>query len=227
MTAQSSPASSEHLVPSRIAPGHAVLALVLGGRAVTNAGFAFWLWSVEPDRRSFFAGAATYLAVDGVCALLATAILAFGAIDEAPRALVAATAADGLLRICAAITLRVFPGLTDFPVTAVGFFGIIGSCTVCLAVAAITIRFAAARSRHRAHERMSVAVHEELDPLLLAGIVALGLVAYAFFSGPPVTVADYRTMGIRWAAALAGAFLIAALGVLTARARTGHFDHVA
>jgi hypothetical protein len=69
------------------------------------------------------------------------------------------------------------------------------------------------RARHRQHAAPSLAIHEELDPVLIAGVVALALVAYAFIAGPPVTAADYRAVGMRWGAVLAVAFAVAALGV--------------
>ena len=192
--------------------GAGMLALALGGRAAANAGFALWLSNVRPDRGAFFDGAITYLVVDGVIAIVASVILGSHVLEETPRLLGPATAADGVLRLIAAGALFLFPGLPDFPVTAVAFFGIIGGCAACLATIAVTIRLSVWRSRHRAHESTPLAMHEELDPVLIAGIVALAFVAYAFFAGPPATAAEYRVLGIRWGATLAVAFAIAAIG---------------
>jgi hypothetical protein len=206
-------ARARRLSPFQIVAGHTALALVLAGRAVVNALFALWLWNIKPSWSEFFAGGASYLVMDGVLGVLAAIILSFGVLGEAPVLLTAATGGDGALRILAAVALWTFPGLPDFPVTAVAFFAIIGGCAVCLALVAVTIRIRVWRLRHLAHESTPLAMHEELDPVFLAGIVAVVLVGYAFFAGPPVTAADYRLLGIRWASALAIAFAIAAFGV--------------
>jgi hypothetical protein len=103
--------------------------------------------------------------------------------------------------------------LPDFPVTAVAFFGVIGGCAACLATIAVLIRLSVWRSRHRKHVSTPLALHEELDPVLIAGIVALVVVAYAFVAGPPTTAAEYRELGIRWGTTFGVAFAIAAIGV--------------
>jgi len=213
MTIHGSHIRSPHVARSPVSTARVALSVILGVRACINAVFASWLWFAEPGRASFFAGAAAYLAVDGIFALAAATLLAFDTLGEAPRALTGATAADGLLRTTAAMALSAFPGLSDFPVTAVILFGIVGSCAACLAITGITIPVSAWLSRRRAHRSEPLAVHEELDPISLAGVVALALVAYAFFAGPPTTAAEYRALGIRWASALAVAFTIAVRGV--------------
>lgn len=223
MTANSSGISTNPLRPSvsrRVAVGHGALAFTLLGRAAINATFAFWLWSARPGWSQFFDGAATYLAADGIFALLASTVLAFGVLAEAPRLLIAATTADGVLRIVAAIVLWAFPGLPDFPVTAVAFFGVAGGCAGCLSVAAIIMRVGVWRSRHHAHERTPLFLHEELDPAVVAGLIALAFVGYALVVGPPVTASDYRAFGIAWAAIAAAAFALAALGVTRDRRPT-------
>lgn len=199
----------------QLSAGHTMLALVLAGRAVINALFALWLWNMKPSWSALFPGGASYLAMDGAAALLAAVVLSFGVLGEAPVLLTGATAADGVVRIVAAIALWKFPGLPDFPVTAVAFFGIVGGCATCLALVSITVRLKVWRARHRAHQSTPLAVHEELDPVFLAGIVALVLVGYGFVAGPPVTAADYRLLGIRWTSALALAFAVAAFGVMS------------
>jgi hypothetical protein len=220
MASESSPRSTGRLTRFQIGAGHTALSLILGARALVNGLFALWLWTAAPGRPAFFSGAATYLAADGILALLAFGVLAFGVIVEAPRLLTGATASDGALRILAAIALRVFPGLPDFPVTAVAFFGMIGSCAACLAIAAMTMRIGVWRSRHHAHERTPLALHEELDPIFIAGAVALVFIGYAFLKGPPINAAEYRTLGIQWATMLALAFGMSAVGVLANRGPT-------
>ena len=213
MTIHGSHIRSPHVVRSPASAARIALSVILGVRACINAVFALWLWFAEPGRSSFFGGAVAYLSIDGIFALAAATLLAFDTLGEAPRALTGATAADGLLRTTVAIALWAFPGLPDFPVTAVILFGIVGSFAACLAITGITIPVSAWLSRRCAHRSEPLAVHEELDPISLAGLVALALVAYAFFAGPPTTAAEYRALGMRWASALAIGFAVAARGV--------------
>jgi hypothetical protein len=214
-----SPSMVHHLSRWHTTLGAGTLSLALGARAVVNAAFAFWLWDSQPSWSHFFDAAAVYLAVDGAIALLSSFVLGSHVLAESPPLLAPATGCDGILRIVAAVALRAFPGLPDFPVTAVAFLGIVGGCAACLATIAITIRLSVWRVRHREHQHGSLAIHEEMDPVFLAGVVALALVVYAFMAGPPVTVEDYRMLGIRWASTLSVAFAIAALGVATAAHR--------
>jgi len=199
--------------------GRLLLSFVLATRAIMNGLFAAWLWSAAPPWSEFFAGASRYLVADGVLAML-TAIFLASNVLPVPPLLTGATAADGIARVVAGIALRMFPGLPDFPVTAVAFFGVIGGWAACLATAAILIRVSVWRSRHHAHRSTPLAIHEELDPLVVAGILALALVGYAFVMGPPTKLADYRALGIVWTGVLAFAFAVAALGVRGTARRT-------
>ena len=201
-----------HVTHRPTAIGRGVLALALGARALVNGLFAAWLWSTAPAWSDFFAGAASYLIMDGALAMLATLLLAINVLDVPPL-LTGATAADGVARVVAGVALRMFPGLPDFPVTAVAFFGVVGGWAACLATAAIVVRASVWHARHHAHRSTPLALHEELDPLVITGIVALGLVAYTFVNGPPVTLADYRSFGMLWTSVLTVAFAIAAFGV--------------
>jgi hypothetical protein len=205
-------AAAPHASHRPTAIGRLLLSLVLGARALANGFFAAWLWSTSPAWSDFFAGAASYLVVDGALAMAAAILLSVNVL-EGPALLTGATAADGVARVAAGVALRMFPGLPDFPVTAVAFFGVVGGWAACVATAAIVVRASVWRARHHAHRSTPLAMHEELDPLVIAGIVALGLVGYTFLNGPPVTLADYRSFGMLWTSVLAVAFASAAVGV--------------
>ena len=205
-------AAVHHTNQRPVAIGRVVLAFLLGARALVNALFAAWLWSTTPGWSDFFSGAARYLVMDGTLAMVATIVLALNVLDV-PALLTGATAADGVARVAAGVAIWMLPGLPDFPVTAVAFSGVVGGWAACLATAAILVRVSVWRARHHAHRSTPLAIHEELDPLVIAGVAALGLVAYAFVNGPPVTAADYRAFGMLWTSVLAVAFTIAAFGV--------------
>src|SRR3954471_24553249 len=103
MTVHGSHIRSRYVARSPASTARIALSTMLGLRACINAVFALWLWFAEPPRSRFFDGAAGYLVADGIFALAAATLLAFGTLGEAPRALTGATAADGLLRTTAAI----------------------------------------------------------------------------------------------------------------------------
>jgi hypothetical protein len=188
------------------------LAVTLGLRAAVNAAFAVWLVTHHLGWIDIFRAGASYAIADGMLGLLTVVLLVPHVPHGAPRLVRATTFADALLRLAAGFALRAFPGLPDFPISAVLFFGVAGVAAGCLGVIALTTSLVGRRhdaTESRAERRSE---HELFDPFALIGVFALALAGYAFVVGPPATSGDLRVLAVSWSAGLAIAFLAATLG---------------
>jgi hypothetical protein len=190
------------------------LAVTLAMRCIVNAWFALWLITLEPGWFDIFRIGSMYALADGALGFLSVLLLAPGSPVGSPPLLQVTTFADALLRISAGVALRLLPGIPDFPVTEVAFFGAIGACAAFLGLIALVSWLVRAFHHSRGPQAEYVSAHALFDPLAITGLLALMLGLYTFVSGPPSTVDGLRVAAACWSAALGLAFLIAAVGAL-------------
>ena len=197
------------------APSRATLALVLvlAGRALLNASYCAWLWRQSPGWSAFFHSAANYALLDGGLALLSAALLAHNALHETQRGLTAAMIGNDPLEMACGVLIILFPGLPEFPITAVELFAVVGTYAALLAFIAIAARFREWRHDAATGRAASLTLHEELDPIVAAGLATLVLATFALVAGPPTNAVGLRTLGMRWTGVLSISLLLAALGV--------------
>jgi hypothetical protein len=193
----------------RAKPGRLPLVATLLARAALHGAFAIWL-SRDHSWFDVFRTGSSFGLADGALGLLAAVLLGRRRPVGAPAPQVAIVATDGALRLAAAVAIRAFPGLPDIPLMIVLFFAALG---VWAAVAGgVAVVGDALELIHRAAPTPGGArVHALFHPLSAAGLVALGLAAYAFVMGPPTTAAELRMAGACASGALALVFVVTAI----------------
>ena len=179
-------------------------------RAFVHAAFLVWLLSAVPGWSDIFWMGSAFGLVDGALGLL-TGFLVTRTPVSAPPGLVAMVLADSLMRITAAVAIRLFPGIIDVPIVLVLFFGALGTWAAIAGAAALgALVMSHARHHLPGQALASHRIHALFDPLAGAGLVALGLAAYAIAAGPPATPSELRTTATITCGALTVIFLIAA-----------------
>lgn len=179
-------------------------------RAFVHAAFMAWLLSAAPGWSDIFWIGSAFGLVDGTLGLL-TGFLVTRTPVAAPPKLVAMVVADALMRIIAGLAIRMFPGIVDIPIVLVLFFAALGTWAAIAGAAALGgLLLAHTRHHQSAGGPTASRVHALFDPLAGAGLVALGLAAYAFAAGPPATALELRTTATVTCGALTAIFVIAA-----------------
>ncbi len=196
---------------------HPLLPVVLVCRAGVNAGFAYWLATNDLGWTHVFELASTYALVDGVLALVTTAVLVRHPGRLGAPMLIAMTFADALLLLGAGAAVRVWPGLSGFPVTIVLFYGAVGVWAVSLGAIAIMLSIRVIERDRGASRWRRVRDNALVDPIIVGGLVAMAFVAYAFFAGPPVDAARLRHVSALGAGMLSIVFLTASIGLFLRR----------
>lgn len=201
-------------------PGHRVrraehvpLALTLLLRALTHGTFAAWVLAANPAWFDIFWVGGVYGLADGTLGLLTAFLLERRTPVTAPPALVGIMWADGLMRLAASVAILLFPGIPEIPIVTALFFGALGSwAAVAGAVAVGGWLFV------HSHQDTPAGRHPRVralfEPLSAAGIVALGLAAYAIVVGPPATASELQSYAAVACIALGCVFLAAAGGAL-------------
>jgi hypothetical protein len=189
------------------------LAVTLACRACVNAAFAWWLWTRAPGWTDIFGAASVYVLIDGALALVMAFQLAVH-----PRArssfLLSITVADAVLLIAAGIALRVFPGLSGFPVTIVLLYAAVGVWGASLGGLAVTVAVISVEHDIHADHARRLRDHALFDPLAGAGLIAVAFAVYAFVVGPPVDAPSLRRVAELGCALLAAMFLGGSIGAL-------------
>lgn len=190
------------------------LSVTLALRACVNAAFAYWLVSHTPGWTRIFDAAATYALVDGGLAVLMAMQIARHAPAGGSPLLLWIAVSDAILLLGAGLMIRVFPGVSGFPITMTLFYAVVGLWAATLGAVAIGVSFF--RIEHDRHESRSRRLrdHELFDPIAGAGVVAVGFAIYAFVSGPPTDGPSLLRVSTMGASILAGVFLLGSIGML-------------
>ena len=191
--------------------GTFALDATLLARAFVHAIFMVWLLSTLPGWSDIFWVGSVFGLVDGALGLL-TAFLVTRTPVSAPPKLVAMVLADACMRIAAGSAIRLFPGVVDIPIVLVLFFGALGTWAALAGVTAIGALLSS-HARHHGSRNVGASrrIHALFDPLGGAGMVALGLAAFAFVAGPPATASELRTMAAISCGAMSLIFAVAAV----------------
>ena len=123
----------------------AAVGLLFGARLLmaTSVGFT-----------TMFGWLADYLIIDGALALFVAVALIFDSVAGSKAretALGALVVVDALGRLAAGIAVYIWPGIPDFPVTAMVFLGVMAGCTALLGVVATAIVGGEEHARHGSH----------------------------------------------------------------------------
>lgn len=189
------------------------LVITLFLRACVNAAFSVWLFTRAPLWLDIFWAGAIYALADGALGLMVVFLLVrhkpFGATPQ----LVAMILADAVLRCAVGIATLTLPGIPDFPITLVLFYGVLGAWAASAGVIAMIAWFVAHKHQKHARRRSRSPAHVLFDPLEGAGLLAFLLAVYALAVGPPATAETLCIAAAAASGALALVFLVAALGV--------------
>jgi hypothetical protein len=190
------------------------LTVTLALRACANAAFAWWLVTRVPGWTKIFEAAAVYAFVEGGLAVLMAMQIARHAPLGGSPLLLWITVSDAILLLGAAIVLRVFPGVSGFPITMTLFYAVVGLWAATLGAVAIGVSvIRIERDRHASRTRR-LRDHELFDPIAGAGLVAAGFAIYAFVSGPPTDGPSLLRVSTLGASILAAVFVVASIGML-------------
>jgi len=196
---------------------HGAISAVLGCRALVNGLFACWLFARGPTWDDVFAAASIYALADGALALVTTAVLASRPGRLGAPFLLSMTATNALILIAAGVALRVWPGISGFPVTLVMFYGAVGVWAASLGAVAIAMAVRVIVHDRGADRRHRLRDHELVDPIVIGGLVAILFVAYALIVGPPTDAPTLRHVAGLGTGLLAVVFLTASIGTLLRR----------
>lgn len=203
--------------PSREFAHAYALAAALSMRGIVNGTFTIWLLTQHPRWVDVFRVGSTYGFVDGALGIVTVALLLPRTPSGAPPLLRATTLLDALVRLAVSVAIRALPGIPDTPITIMLFFGTLGAYAASLGVVAVAVWMVGHARWRKGSSTWRPGTGELFDPLAVAGLVALGVVAYAIFVGPPVTAETLRADAACVSAGFALAFLVAAAGAVRRR----------
>lgn len=203
-------------VPSRTF-GHSVaLAAVLSMRGIVNGTFTIWLMTQHPHWADVFRVGSSFGLVDGALGLVTVLLFLPRAPSGSPPLLRLTTLLDALVRIAVGLAIRALPGIPDTPITIMLLFAALGAYAVSLGVFAVAVWLVGHARWRKGSSTWRPGTGELFDPLAVAGLLALGVVAYSLFAGPPASVERLRTDAIWISGGFAIAFLVSAAGALRA-----------
>lgn len=188
--------------------GTIALDATLLARAFVHAAFMFWLLRDVPGWTDIFWLGSAFGLIDGCLGVFAGVLMTRSPVSAPPR-LVAMVLTDGLMRVSAGLAIRLFPGVIDIPIVLVLFFGALGTWAAIAAAAALGALFVSHAHHHPGAGAGGRPVHALFDPLAGAGLVALGLAAFAFVAGPPATAAKLRSTAAIVCGAMTIIFIVA------------------
>ncbi|MEX2180337.1 MAG: hypothetical protein WD801_16600 [Gemmatimonadaceae bacterium] len=213
--ARAAPGAHARLPFLRPAPYAAPLVTTFLLRAGVNGAFAVWLFTRDPSWIETFQAGTVYGLVDGALGVLTGILLGRRRPVGAPPLLIAMVMMDAILRISAALAIRAFPGIPDFPITIVLFFGALGAWALIAGAAAMVAWFVAHEVHRDVAGRAYSRIRALFDPLSVAGVVAFVVAVYALVLGPPAGAADLRSTVIAVTGALTLVFLAASFSAAT------------
>jgi hypothetical protein len=202
------------MTPSQTEARILVATLLL--RACVNGALAVWLLARDLAWIDIFRIGAAYAIVDGCLGLLTGALLVRHEWRGAPPQLVSMVLTDAVLRVSAGLAIFAFPGIPDFPITLVLFFGALGAWAAIAGVIATVGWFAVHEREKNSSHRPRSRTHALFDPLAAAGLIALLLAVYAVIVGPPATDKALRVAAGVASGSLVLVFLVAAFSVARA-----------
>jgi hypothetical protein len=182
-------------------------------RAAVNGVFALWLLARESVWNDIFLGGAVYAIVDGALGLTTSVLFIRHEAIGAPPMLVSIVLTDAVLRVSAGLAILAFPGISDFPITIVLFFGALGAWAAIAGVIAIEAWFLTRERKNGSSTQRRSRTHALFDPLAAAGLLAGMLAVYALIVGPPASAEALRVAGGAASGALGLVFLVAAFSV--------------
>lgn len=211
------PGATSRATQERVTP--LVTTLVL--RAVVNGAFAMWLATRAPGWLDIFSTGAAYALADGALGLLVGVWIIRRKSRPVGSLLIALVWTDALLRCGAGLAILVFPGIPQFPITLVLFYGALGSWAASAGVVAMVTWFVAFEHEHvhGPKRQPHSPSHALFDPLAVAGLLALMLAAYALVAGPPASADELRIAAGAASGALSLVFLVAAVGATRPQGR--------
>jgi hypothetical protein len=196
--------------------GARLLVATLLLRAFVNGALAVWLLARDLVWIDIFWTGAAYAIIDGGLGILTGALLTRHEWSSTAPQLVSMVLADAVLRVGAGLAIFAFPGIPDFPITLVLFFGALGAWAAIAGVIAIVGWFAVHEREKNSSHRPRSRTHALFDPLAAAGVVALMLAVYAVIVGPPATDKALRVAAGVASGSLVLVFLVAAFSVARA-----------
>ena len=190
--------------------------LVLVARGLVGLWFGVRILELAPSSwAAIFNLLGDYLLIDGALALVVSALFVReGTVTDGSRErnLGIVLLVDGLGRIASGVAVHAWPGLPDFPVTAVAFLAVMAVCTaaVGLTEAAIVLREEAARHGRRHSPAQLPAV-----PVGAAAIVSI-----VFGVGAVLAVGSPRLLHL-----LLAGFIFSAGAIMFIMASSRRFTH--
>jgi hypothetical protein len=197
----------------RFAHANALVA-VLSARGIVNGTFAIWLLTQHPRWADVFAVGSTYGFVDGALGLVTVVLLLPRTPDGAPPLLRVTTLLDALVRLGVSVAIRALPGIPDTPITIMLFFATLAAYALGLGVVAIVVWLIGHARWRKGSSTWRPGTGELFDPLAVAGVLVLGVVAYSLHFGPAASVERLRSDAMWISGGFAFAFLVAAAGAV-------------
>jgi hypothetical protein len=192
------------------------LAAVLSMRGIVNGTFTIWLLTQHPRWAEVFQVGSTYGLVDGMLGLTTVVLLLPRAPSGAPPLLRVTTLLDALVRVAVSLAIRALPGIPDTPITIMLFFGALGVYAISLGIVAVTVWLVGHARWRKGSSTWRPGTGELFDPLAVAGLLVLGVVAYSLVAGPPVSVERLRGDAMWISTGFTIAFLVSAAGAVRA-----------
>ena len=197
----------------RFAHGNALVA-VLSARGIVNGTFAFWLLAQHPRWADVFRVGSTYGLVDGALGLVTVVLLLPRTPSGSPPMLRVTTLLDALVRLAVSFAIRALPGIPDTPITTLLFFSALAAYALGLGVVAVLVWLVGHARWRKGSSTRRPGTGELFDPLAVAGVLVLGVVAYSLHFGPPASVQRLRSDAVWISSGFAIAFFVAAAGAV-------------
>ena len=120
------------------------------------------------------------------------------------------------MRLGVSFAIRALPGIPDTPITIMLFFGALAAYAVSLGVVAVAVWLVGHARWKKGRSAWRPGTGELFDPLAVAGLLVLGVVAYSLLAGLPASAERLRVDAMWISGGFALAFLISAPGALRA-----------